>query len=75
MAYGLLQEAAKKRTEYLVIEAGVDTENIIQGELPPELISILQRSFNSEDDQDRSENVRSRHAKLSLFIHSVYRCL
>ena len=41
-AYQLLQIAAKKRTEYFVIEAAVDTEGVVQAELPIELIAIVQ---------------------------------
>ncbi|KAK2461029.1 hypothetical protein APHAL10511_006970 [Amanita phalloides] len=41
MAYRLLSVAAKKRTEYLVIEAGVDVESTIKIDLPDELIAIL----------------------------------
>ncbi|KAH9941137.1 uncharacterized protein BXZ73DRAFT_75106 [Epithele typhae] len=49
MAYQLLQEAAKKYTEELVIEAAVDTEETIKVEIPSELLDILQRSPNHED--------------------------
>lgn len=55
MAYQHLREAAKKRTEYLVIETGVDTEDNIQAELPIQLIDILQRYFNQDEQND---NVR-----------------
>jgi E3 ubiquitin-protein ligase listerin len=44
-AYQLLQAAAKKRTEYFVIEAAVDTEGVVQAELPIELMEILQRDM------------------------------
>lgn len=44
-AYRLLQAAAKKRTEYFVIEAAVDTEGVVQAELPIELMMILQREM------------------------------
>ena len=44
-AYQLLQAAAKKRTEYFVIEAAVDTEGVVQAELPVELMEILQRDM------------------------------
>ncbi|KAF8650294.1 hypothetical protein AX16_005322 [Volvariella volvacea WC 439] len=46
MAYRLLSVAAKKRTEYYVIEAGVDTESTVKAELPLELLSILQQVIN-----------------------------
>lgn len=55
MAYQHLREAAKKRTEYLVIETGVDTEDTVQAELPLQLISMLQQHFNQDDQID---NVR-----------------
>jgi hypothetical protein len=45
IAYQLLQEAARKRTEHLVIEAGVDTEDNVKTELPIELIEILRRDI------------------------------
>ncbi|KIY45151.1 hypothetical protein FISHEDRAFT_49914 [Fistulina hepatica ATCC 64428] len=42
MAYHFLQMAAKRRTEHLVIEAGVDTESVFKAELPMELMEMLQ---------------------------------
>ena len=44
-AYQILQLAAKKRTEYFVIEAAVDTEGAVQAELPIELMAIVQRDM------------------------------
>ncbi|RDB18704.1 E3 ubiquitin-protein ligase listerin [Hypsizygus marmoreus] len=41
MAYQFLKSAAKKRTEYHVIEAGVDSEDSVNAELPIELLQIL----------------------------------
>ena len=58
MAYQHLHEAAKKRTEYLVIETGVDTEDMIQAELPVELIDILQQTFDQADGLEQNDNVR-----------------
>ena len=52
MAYQLLQEAAKKYTEGLVIEAAVDTEATLKPELPPELLDILQRSLSQEEAEE-----------------------
>jgi len=51
MAYQLLHRSAKKRTEYIVIEAGVSgpDSDSIKPELPPELIAFLQRSIDEED--------------------------
>lgn len=57
MAYDLLQEAAKKRTEYLVIEVGVDTESSVKPELPAELISLLQTSLDLSDLEDHRSSV------------------
>ena len=45
MAYQLLRAAAKKRTEYFVIEAAVDTEGVVQAEVPIELMAIIQRDI------------------------------
>ncbi|KAI9444100.1 hypothetical protein H4582DRAFT_1919312 [Lactarius indigo] len=52
MAYELLREAAHKRTEHLVIEAGVDTESIVRSSLPLELISLLQQTLDIVDIED-----------------------
>ena len=46
MAYQLLKAAAQKRTEYFVIEAGVDTDAVVHATLPPELLEIIQRDLN-----------------------------
>jgi hypothetical protein len=58
MAYQLLHEAAKKRTEYLVIETGVDNDGTIEAQLPTELIDILQQTVN-QDGPEHNENVSS----------------
>ena len=50
MAYSMLQVAAQKRTEHLVIEAGVDTSAEANFELPEEVIAIIQNSLNIEED-------------------------
>lgn len=44
MAYQFLQGAAKKRTEHLVIEAGVDSEGTITADLPLEILDVIQRT-------------------------------
>ncbi|KAI0305195.1 hypothetical protein B0F90DRAFT_1702407 [Multifurca ochricompacta] len=55
MAYGMLREAAHKRTEHLVIEAGVDTESVVRSLLPLELVSLLQQTLDIIDvDEDSS---------------------
>lgn len=56
-AYHLLQEAARKRTEHLVIETGVDIEDNILAELPNELVIILQRDLHQENESEFDENV------------------
>lgn len=48
-AYGLLQGAAAKHTEYLVVEAGVDVSEDAKFELPKELLLVLQQSLESDD--------------------------
>ena len=51
MVYQLMHKSAKKRTEHIVIEAGVSTSDSdsIKPELPPEVITFLQHSINEED--------------------------
>ncbi|KAG7441328.1 uncharacterized protein BT62DRAFT_937246 [Guyanagaster necrorhizus] len=58
-AYMLLQQAAYKRTEHMVVEAAVDGENTFKAELPRELVSILQQSLNFDDanSAERPNNV------------------
>ncbi|KAH9959432.1 hypothetical protein BC827DRAFT_504162 [Russula dissimulans] len=56
MAYKLLREAARKRTEYLVIEAGVDTESVVKSLLPWELVSLLQQSLDIIDIEEDSSS-------------------
>jgi LTN1 family HEAT repeat region len=51
MAYQMLQRAAVTRTEHLVVEAGVDSENIITTDLPRELVALLQSSVNLDDTE------------------------
>jgi hypothetical protein len=58
MAYELLQEAARKRTEHLVIEAGVDTEFVVKSLLPEELVTLLQQSLEIIDIEEDSSSVR-----------------
>lgn len=47
MVYPLLQTAAKKRTEHVVIEAGVDTSEDAKFELPAELLVLVQTILDS----------------------------
>ena len=67
MAYQFLQSAAKKRTEYLVIEAGVDAEANFNAEIPLELIDVLRRGVDL-DAMDGSVSVVSPYSTLSLMI-------
>ncbi|KAI0945042.1 hypothetical protein AcV7_001681 [Taiwanofungus camphoratus] len=53
MAYQLLHKAAMKYTEHLVIEAAVDSEATVRPRLPLELVDILQRSLNHENDTEQ----------------------
>ncbi|KAG6818998.1 hypothetical protein H0H93_016518, partial [Arthromyces matolae] len=48
-AYHFLALAAKKRTEHLVIEAGVDSEGTVNIDLPENLLKMLQRDIVGED--------------------------
>ncbi|KAG6865555.1 hypothetical protein C0991_001559 [Blastosporella zonata] len=57
MAYRFLVIAAKKRTEFLVIEAGVDSEGAVNMDLSESLLNILQRSTALEDISLESPNV------------------
>jgi hypothetical protein len=57
LAYVLLQESAKKRTEHFVIEAGVDTDSTFKAALPQELISILLQSVAGKDEVELDEQV------------------
>ncbi|KAI5996508.1 hypothetical protein F5J12DRAFT_785457 [Pisolithus orientalis] len=52
MSYHLLQSAASKFTEHLVVEAGVDTEGTVKSELPEELLAILQQGIGEGFDED-----------------------
>jgi hypothetical protein len=56
LSYGILHIAARKRTEYLVVEAGVETESISESStLPPELLDIVQRHVNLSNLEDEDE--------------------
>ena len=56
MAYKMLREAASKRTEYLVLEASVETEDPVSLDLPEELLQLLQNSFLDEEIDERAHN-------------------
>ncbi|KAG9311744.1 hypothetical protein JVU11DRAFT_7987 [Chiua virens] len=67
MGYRLLNTAARKRTEHYVIEAGVNTEDAVKPELPPELLSILQQSLDSGEVLDPDEQPTTRN-KVSGYL-------
>jgi hypothetical protein len=63
MAYQLLHASAKRRTEYLVIEAGVSGDAPPKLELPSELVDFLQRNIDVEEELERNSHVgRSFHS-------------
>ncbi|KAF5380135.1 hypothetical protein D9615_006188 [Tricholomella constricta] len=57
MAYQFLEIAAKKRTEYFVIEAGVNSEAAVTANLPQELLEILQHTIFGDEANSESQNV------------------
>jgi hypothetical protein len=69
MAYELLREAAHKRTEHLVIEAGVDTESVVKSVLPWELVLLLQQSLDIVDIEEDLSSVSRRRRCQSIFIN------
>ncbi|EIN09055.1 hypothetical protein PUNSTDRAFT_102600 [Punctularia strigosozonata HHB-11173 SS5] len=54
MSYQLLQEAARKRTEFLVVEAGVDTEGTFKAELPQELVILLSSVAGGDGPEEQN---------------------
>lgn len=72
MSYSILHTAAQKRTEYLVIEAGVETEAATPATIPPELLDIVQRHINlvsleDEDEQQVSVLSYANHGQTERF--------
>ncbi|KAL1719117.1 hypothetical protein EV715DRAFT_272923 [Schizophyllum commune] len=69
MAYQVLQGAAAKRTEHLVIESAVDTEDEFKAELPAELLELLSRLVDPEDaEQDEQVEGETDHSQ-GVFGH------
>ncbi|KAI9568130.1 hypothetical protein HD554DRAFT_2219143 [Boletus coccyginus] len=68
MGYHLLHNAARKRTEHYTIEVGVDTEDLVKPELPPELLTILQQSLGSEEVLDLDEQSIPRNKEVSGYL-------
>ena len=52
LAYPMLQNASQKRTEYLVIEAGVDTSENAKFELPLELLEVVKTRMDLKNISD-----------------------
>jgi len=55
MGYHLLHNAARKSMEHYIIEVGVNTEDMMKPELPPDLLTILQQSLNLGEVLDLDE--------------------
>ncbi|KAG6379677.1 hypothetical protein JVT61DRAFT_10198 [Boletus reticuloceps] len=68
IGYHLLHNAARKRTEHYVIEAGVDTEDMVTSEIPPELLAILQHSLGSREALDLDEQPVPRNKEVSGYL-------
>lgn len=75
-AYSILQMAARKRTEHLVIEAGVDTESTVKATLPLELLDVIQRHMNfaTIDDEDE-EQVSTPYSRMNHLVKEIVECL
>jgi hypothetical protein len=59
LAYPMLQNAAQKRTEYLVVEAGVELSENAKFELPSELLHVVQTTLEVKDEVEPVRYVRS----------------
>jgi E3 ubiquitin-protein ligase listerin len=60
MAYKMLREAAHKRTEYLVVEASIDSDDTVPLDLPVELVQILHNNF-LEDFEEGAHHHHHHH--------------
>ncbi|KAI6132629.1 hypothetical protein EDD16DRAFT_1821414 [Pisolithus croceorrhizus] len=72
MGYRLLQSAASKFTEHLVIEAGVDTEGTFKSELPEELLTVLRQDLRTgegfDEDMPDSRNLEVSSCLLAWMV-------
>jgi septum formation topological specificity factor MinE len=50
MAYQMLREAAKKYTEDVVVEAAVDAEGAYHAVMPTEVLDILSRTIDVQEE-------------------------
>lgn len=57
LSYAIIKTAAHRRTEHLVIEAAVNTDESATYELPNELLCILQKSSTLEPSRTHSDKV------------------
>ncbi len=58
MAYSLLQQAAGPRTEFVVVEAGVDSGTDSKPELPEELLQVIRTASEKiELNENEQESV------------------
>ena len=71
MAYQFLQEAAKKRTESIVVEAAVDTTGGVKAELPVELVDLLLRNVYDGDEWESEGQVRTPGALINISISTT----
>ncbi|KAJ8507641.1 hypothetical protein ONZ45_g9999 [Pleurotus djamor] len=75
LAYGLTQKASRKRTEFLVIEAGVNADADLKVELPDELMFILRQELAYQDREQHASRVFTHllgwMVMFDLFIDSV----
>lgn len=68
MGYHLLTNAARKLTEHYVIDAGVDTEDVVKPELPLELLTILQQNLGSGEVLDLDEQSTAHNKEVSGYL-------
>ncbi|KAL4073539.1 hypothetical protein J3A83DRAFT_4370818 [Scleroderma citrinum] len=68
MSYHYLQRAAHKLTEHFVIEAGVDTEDVVEVELPIELLTTLQQSLGVRGELELDATSSSRNQEVSGYL-------
>lgn len=68
MGYYLLHNAAQKRTEHYVIEAGIDMEDVVKPVLPLELLAMLQQSLSSGEAPDLDEQSILRNKEVSGYL-------
>lgn len=63
----MLRDSAAKRTEYLVLEAGVDSEATVPLDLPLELVLLLQESLHEDTEDVMPQQVTPFYHSFCLF--------